>query len=586
MNTKWSLNDIYISFQDLALIQDKKQLKAYAKQLNDMVLTLSNEDSINTIKQILRLFEKYTSLYSRIVAFASLSQSVNTQNQDAIQCLQELEKINQSCVKAISTCEHYIQDVLSMEQLQQDLDFKPYQFYLKTLIEDKKYRLSEEVEEVIQIMNENAGKAWEKLQEFLTSSLFITFQGNEYTLSEIRNFSHDANPQLRKEAYNAELNAYSSISESVAFSLNSIKSQVSKLCNLRGFSSALQQTLHYSHMQQQTLDALLEAIQESLPYFHRYLRQKAKLLTNESTLAWYDLFAPLFSDVKTYSIEEAKAYLIAELGTIDPDVQAFTKHAFDNQWIDFLPYKQKVGGAFCLNLPSIRQSRILTNFQGKFSDVLTLAHELGHAYHGSMIEKHSPLTQDYPMPLAETASTFQELYVMQRKMKQETDPIQKLSYLESHLQDATQILCDIYSRFLFEKDVFEKRNHQFLFAKDLCEQMKNAQKQAYGDAIKEETLHPYMWINKSHYYSPFLSYYNFPYAFGGLLARGLLQRLESKQLTFQQYQLFLSNTSIMSIEDCCKLVGIDISNIEFWRECLQSYKDEIDHFIEETNALK
>lgn len=204
--------------------------------------------------------------------------------------------------------------------------------------------------------------------------------------------------------------------------------------------------------------------------------------------------------------------------------------------------------------------------------MVTLAHELGHAYHGMMIEDHRILNTDYSMPVAETASTFNENIIMNAVIEEASDE-EKLVLLENQLQDLTQIMCDIYSRFLFESEVFERRKNEFLFSKDLEEIMLNAQKTAYGDGLDPNYLHPYMWVNKGHYYSSQLSFYNFPYAFGGLFARGLIVKYkEMKENFVPKYREMLKATTVSDVEDVAKILDIDLTSKDFWISSLETAK--------------
>jgi oligoendopeptidase F len=257
--------------------------------------------------------------------------------------------------------------------------------------------------------------------------------------------------------------------------------------------------------------------------------------------------------------------------------------AFDNRWIDFYPRPGKAGGAFCADVQCIGQSRILTNFSGSFGSVVTHAHELGHAYHGQQIESHRPLNTGYTMPVAETASNFNELIIVNDAIAK-SEGGEKISLIESQIQDCTQIIVDIYSRFLFEDEVIRRRKSKFMFADELEEIMLNAQKEAYGDGLDPETLHPYMWCCKSHYYRAGLSYYNFPYAFGGLFSRGLYAKyLEEGEEFVPKYRALLKATTVDSVENVAHIAGIDLTKPEFWRTSLQVIADRIDEFIAETS---
>ena len=386
-------------------------------------------------------------------------------------------------------------------------------------------------------------------------------------------------PAVRKSAYEAELACYDRIKDSVAYSLNSIKMQVISECELRGYESPLQRTLHGARMSRATLDALIGAMEEEMPAFHRYLRLKAKALGHEGGLPWYDLFAPLGGSDRKYTTQDARDYLLNLFGGFDQSLHDMVARAFDEAWIDFYPRDGKAGGAFCASLQNQKESRVLTNFDGSFSDIVTLAHELGHAFHNLNIFPHRVLNSDYSMPVAETASTFNENVVVSAAIRAATDKNEKLALIEGQLSDACQIICDIYSRYTFESAVFANRSERFMPADELCAMMLDAQKKAYGDGLDHGALHPYMWVCKSHYYMGTLSFYNFPYAFGGLFARGLYAQYEKEGAVFvPKYKKLLAATSVMSVEDTAKIAGIDLTDKAFWKQGLKSFADEIDEF--------
>ena len=280
-----------------------------------------------------------------------------------------------------------------------------------------------------------------------------------------------------------------------------------------------------------------------------------------------------------FTAESARDYLVNLFAGFDSELADMVARAFDEAWIDFYPRDGKQGGAFCAGVEHLNQSRILTNFDGTFSDVVTLAHELGHAFHNQCISGHKTLNRDYSMPVAETASTFNECVVMAAAIAGAKDNAEKLALIESQLQDATQIICDIYSRYRFETAVFENREEQFMHANTLCDMMLNAQKQSYGDGLDHSCLHPFMWVCKGHYYGP--TFYNFPYAFGGLFARGLYAQYEKEGASFvPKYKKLLYTTPIATAEDTAKVAGIDLTDKNFWRGALQIIADQIDLFCQ------
>ncbi|HEX3075926.1 MAG TPA: M3 family oligoendopeptidase [Lachnospiraceae bacterium] len=583
MNSEWSLDILYKNYEDVAFTKDFQKLQDTIKEIKDFTGKLKeNEYEQNLIKYV-ELFEQYNVLASRLGIYIELRQSTDTTDSETSSHLAKFHMVVSETAKEEAILQSYITSNDRLEEIVASNErLKGYTFLFKEMKKRSAHLLSEDVEEVIAKLNLSAGSAWSNMQQYLTSTVQVDYNGEKVTLSNIRNLAFSDSKEVRKSAYEAELAAYDKIKDAVSFSLNNIKSQVNTIAELRGYESPLAMTLEDAKMSKATLDAMLTAMKEYMPKFREYLKGKAKVLGYKNGLPWYEMFALLGESNQKFTTEEAKDYLLKHFRAFADDLADMVEEAFDNEWIDFFPRNGKVGGAFCCNMPFVKQSRVLTNFEGSLSDVVTLAHELGHAYHGLQIEDHLPLNTDYSMPVAETASTFNENVIMNAVIA-EADDKTKLALIESQLQDTTQIICDIYSRFLFESAVFEKRKSEFLFSADLEKIMLDAQKEAYGDGLDPEFLHPYMWVCKSHYYSETLSFYNFPYAFGGLFARGLYAKYVKEGKDFvPKYRALLKATTVSSVEDVAKLAGIDITKPDFWRESLQSFADQIDMFLELT----
>ena len=570
---EWTLEDLYPSFESQEFKQDVEAYKALKGKFESLTL----EDSIEGITQVVKLLEESTVLTGRLYNYIHLTLATDTTHETATQVEVQLAGVSADLQATYAKVSKFLGTIQT--DITTDPFLAEYRYYFEEAKKDATHLLSDELEEVLAKMSISGGKAWSQLFDFMWSSAQGEYKGEVVTLSEIRGKAYDSDAEVRKSAYEAELKMYDAIKEPIAFSLNHIKKEVLTTSQLRGFESPLAHTLEASRMSRETLDALLEAIREYLPNFRKYLRHKAALLGHENGLPFYDLFAPVGNSSRTFTVEESKDYLIENFKTFSADLAEMTEEFFDKHYIDFYPRKGKVGGAFCANLPMIKQSRVLTNFTGSLSDVVTLAHELGHAYHGLHIENHRPLNQDYSMPVAETASTFNENIIMNTAIKEASDE-EKIALIESQLQDTTQIIVDIYSRYLFESAVFENREQSFMFSKDLEEMMLSAQKEAYGDGLDQDYLHPYMWACKPHYYSTGLSFYNFPYAFGGLFSKGLYAIYQEQPEGFvEKYQELLRATTVSSVEDTAKVLGVDVSTPEFWKKALAEVAESIEAFI-------
>ena len=570
---EWTLEDLYPSFESQEFKQDVEAYKALKGKFESLPL----EDSIEGITQVVKLLEESTVLTGRLYNYIHLTLATDTTHETATQVEVQLAGVSADLQATYAKVSKFLGTIQT--DITTDPFLAEYRYYFEEAKKDATHLLSDELEEVLAKMSISGGKAWSQLFDFMWSSAQGEYKDEVVTLSEIRGKAYDSDAEVRKSAYEAELKMYDAIKEPIAFSLNHIKKEVLTTSQLRGFESPLAHTLEASRMSRETLDALLEAIREYLPNFRKYLRHKAALLGHENGLPFYDLFAPVGNSSRTFTVEESKDYLIENFKTFSADLAEMTEEFFDKHYIDFYPRKGKVGGAFCANLPMIKQSRVLTNFTGSLSDVVTLAHELGHAYHGLHIENHRPLNQDYSMPVAETASTFNENIIMNTAIKEASDE-EKIALIESQLQDTTQIIVDIYSRYLFESAVFENREQSFMFSKDLEEMMLSAQKEAYGDGLDQSYLHPYMWACKPHYYSTGLSFYNFPYAFGGLFSKGLYAIYQEQPEGFvEKYQELLRATTVSSVEDTAKVLGVDVSTPEFWKKALAEVAESIEAFI-------
>ena len=578
MNDVWNLSTIYEGFDDPRFDADLKALEAGIDSYTRLASGLEGMEPLEGLKQGIALEEEISMLAGKLGLYCSLRQSANTRDTDAVSQLGRLMGIC-SAVAAPEAAFHEWAAKLPglMELLEQDEILKQYRFLFSKMQESSRYLLGSRGEEIMARMQLSGGNAWSDLQSYLTSTVPVTYRGSTINLSSVRNLAYDPDPQVRKDAYQAEIACYDRIKDPVAFALNSIKLETISDCKLRGYGSPLMRTLKHSDMKQETLDAMLEAMDEYLPKFWQYLKAKAKALGHEKGLPWYDLFAPMGASATKFTAESTKEYLVEQFSGFDKELADMVARAFDEEWIDFYPRDGKTGGAFCADVHCLEESRILTNFDGMFTDVVTLAHELGHAFHNQCIFPHRILNRDYSMPVAETASTFNECVVMASAIGKAADKAEKLALIESQLQDVTQIICDIYSRFKFEAMVFAHREEAFMNADTLCGFMMDAQKQAYGDGLDHDCLHPYMWVCKSHYYGP--TFYNFPYAFGGLFARGLYAQYKAEGPSFvPKYKKLLYTTSVATAEDAAKVAGIDLTDKEFWRAALQTVADQIDLF--------
>ena len=576
MNVNWNLDTIYHGFEDPAFAQDLSRLQQALDAFAVFSGNLSSQAPAKALTEGISLLEDITSLTEKLATYALLRQTADTRDAAVSSRLGQIMNMISTGAAPEAAFKDWAAKLPDLAELvRSHEELTPYRFYFEDLSASSRYLLAGMGEQILAKLQLSGSNAWSELQQYLTSTLTVSFRGENQNLSQIRNLASDSDPAVRREAYEAELAAYPKIRDSVAYALNAIKLETLSECELRGYDSPLSRTLWESHMQEKTLNAMLSAMDEYLPKFWKYLKCKAKALGYPGGLPWYDLFAPMGASSTKFTPEAAGEYLVKLFRGFDDELADMIATAFEKQWIDFFPREGKSGGAFCAEVHAIGESRILTNFDGTFSSVVTLAHELGHAFHNQCILPHRPLNRQYSMPLAETASTFNECVVMAAAIREAADDGERIALIEAQLQDTTQIICDIYSRYRFEAEVFRRRGAEFLDADTLCDMMLSAQKQSYGDGLDHSCLHPYMWVCKSHSYGPI--FYTFPYAFGGLFARGLYARYEQEGKSFlPKYKKLLYTTTVASAEDTAKVAGIDLTDRKFWCDALQTVADQID----------
>lgn len=587
MSLNWSLKELYPSFESEEFKIDMDKLTSKINEVNEWAndIVKDNNDILVKLEEYIKRYSKLTELISKIGAFIELSISVNTKDTEALRYSDIFEKKLTHMVEASTKLERYISTIDNIECIIEKSELlKAHEYVLKSIVEKSKYLLSDKEESIIANMKNTGSNAWSKLKDNLISSLMVEIKENdevkEYPLTVVLNMAEDKSEEVRKRAYEAEISSYKKVEEGVAAALNGIKGEVLTVCDFRGYKSPLEKTLLDSRMDEESLNAMLDAMKESLPVFRKYLRRKAEMLGHKNGLPFYDLYAPISNADMKFTYDEGAKFVVKNFRTFSDNLGNFAQKAIDNNWIDVEPREGKVGGAFCAGLHFIGESRILLNYGGSFGDVVTMAHELGHGFHGECLKNEAILNSEYPMPIAETASTFCETIIKKAAIK-EADKDEALAILEAEICDCTQVIVDIYSRFLFEKSVFEARRESALTVEQIKELMLKAQREAYGDGLDPEYLHPYMWAWKPHYYDADYNYYNFPYAFGLLFAKGLYAEYLNKGDSFiSEYERLLSITGKNKIADITKEVGIDIHNKEFWRNSLKTIEEDIEKFIE------
>ncbi|MGG7057430.1 M3 family oligoendopeptidase [Clostridium tertium] len=586
MSNNWSLNELYPSFTSKEFLNDLEKidkdinnLKIFAEKLNN------SSDTLKSLESVINKMESIYLLISKTASFASLTISADSRNVEGRKYLDVVNAKNSLLAEPFTKIYKWIASIENIDEvIKSSKLLKNHEFIIKEIVEKNKYMLSDKEEAIIAKMRTTGSDAWSNYKDYLISThkVDINVDGKEESLplTVVLNMAYSKDPDIRKKAYEAEINSYGKIEEGVAAALNGIKGEVITTSELKGYKSPLHMTLEESRMDEEILNAMITAIKESLPVFRKYLKRKAEILGHKNGLPFYDLYAPVIEKEMKFTFEEGKAFVEKNFRGFSNNLADFVVKAFNNNWLDVYPKEGKVGGAFCASIKDIGESRILLNYGDSFSDVVTMAHELGHGFHGECLNKETMLNSEYPMTLAETASNFCEIIIKKSAVK-DAPKEEAFAILEAEISDCNQVIVDIYSRFLFESEVFEKRKESSLSVEEINDAMIRAQKEAYGDGLDSNYLHKYMWTWKPHYYYATANFYNFPYAFGNLFAKGLYAEYLKRGESFcKEYEELLAVTGKNMVADVTKIMNIDVHDVNFWRSSLKLIEEDIEKFIE------
>jgi pepF/M3 family oligoendopeptidase len=591
---RWDLSNVYPSLDSAAYAaggeQFKRELDELAACLGRALPAAMPEAGAAHIAGVLgEAVERFNSLYELAAtrrAYITGFVATDSRNSEAAKALSTHEQLTVRLDQLSLQFRSWLGSLgtVLVEAIALDPVARAHAFMLCETAEQARYLMGPAEESLAAELTLSGGNAWGKLQGTITSQLTaeIDLDGRMQTLpmTAIINLRSHPDGDVRRRGYEVEMKAWESVAEPLAACMNGVKGEVVTLNRRRGREDALHSAIDQARIDRQTLDAMIGAMRDSLPVFRRYLRAKAQRL-GKSQLPWWDIFAPMGASTRVYSYAEACNLVRETFGSFAPELAALAERAFTHNWIDVAPRPGKRGGAFCMEVPAVGESRVLTNFDGSLDQVSTLAHELGHAFHNDCAVRagKTMLQSITPMTLAETASIMCETIITEAILARTDDPQAVLAVLETQLAGSTQVIVDIYARFLFEQEVFTRRAGGELAPAELCAIMAQAQRDSYGDGLDENYLHPYMWTWKPHYYRPTLSFYNFPYAFGLLFGTGLYAIYQERGAAFvPDYMDLLASTGEASAADLAARFGIDIRSRAFWEGSLRVIADQVERY--------
>jgi oligoendopeptidase F len=576
---RWDVTDLHESLAARSFTAAQEQVGADVDRLVALFDELDiratdraiEPDDADRADRAIREFNRVSSDLDLLDAYVYSIVSTNSRDERAQSTTSEIDTTGATLRPLLARLADWVASVGADALAELSTEAHDHLGPLQRFAERSAHQMSEPEEHLYSALSTTGSSAWSRLQSDVTSQLSadVDFPDGPETLPmpAVRGLATDVDPAVRQAGFEAEMRAWPTIEVSVAAAMNAIKGEANTINQRRNWSSPLDASCFANSISRATFDAMHAAVTSALPDFHRWMQVKAQLHGGAagSGLAWSDLVAPLPFTAGKVSWNEGLDIVRSAFSQYSPTLGNLVDRALDERWIDAEPRDGKQGGAFCMSMGGDR-SAVMLNWSGSAGSTQTTAHELGHAYHNTALADRTALQRRLPMALAETASIFCETLVVEAGLSR-LHGDERLALLDIDLQGTNQVVVDIRSRFLFETEVFARRQRRTLSAGEFCEMMNEAQAAAFGDGIDQSTAHPYMWLLKPHYYAS--HFYNWPYTYGLLFGLGLFARYQEDPERFRSgYDTLLSRVGMDSAEQLGTSFDLDVTDEAFWTSSL------------------
>jgi oligoendopeptidase F len=588
---RWEIDSIFpggsksIEFAEFRKVIARDLVKL-GKTLDKLPRKLDDNSRAKWAKWILDLQELYERLHLAS-AYCSCLVSQDVNDQEAMRIDAEIDEyysrwgIMKATLESFSTK----QSGKEWQKLVAKKGVADISFYLDEMREKARMKMPEPLEKLVLELSVNGYHAWNRIYDKMAGDLRVALQDDgekkEISLGQNAPRMSDPDRAVRRDAFQKMQNAWETRANLAAIALNSQAGFRLSIYKNRNWDSPLFEPLQNARMKNETIDAMWNAVIAGRPKLRGYIEAKKKLMGTDK-FCWYDQEAPLGKSTKTFTFNEAGDFIVEHIGSFSDEMGKFTREALDKRWVEAENRPGKGAGGWCSRIPIRKESRIFMTFTGNFNGLGTLAHELGHAYHGFVLKDVPPFASIYPMNIAETASIFNELRVTDAAFEAARDYDEKLMLSDQKLAGALSFMSNIHARFIFDSRFYEERKAGMVSRDRLSEIMKEAQKEAFfGILDEQEGLHPLFWASKLHFYITGAPFYNFPYTFGFLFANGVYDRAIKEGKAFaKDYRALLADTGRMTTEEVAKKhLGVDLTKEDFWKDAVARVLSNVEPFL-------
>ncbi|MFD1039069.1 M3 family oligoendopeptidase [Virgibacillus byunsanensis] len=583
-NPTWDLDVIFPGGSNSTKF--RTYLEDIEKEMEQLTVTVNSFDAANaeSLKKVVDQLEGTTKKLRESFAFISCLTAQDVKDEKANLLVGKRSEMKAK-MDAVRT--NFVQKLVSIDdvtwnQLLNHPLLKKVDFVLNEDREKAKDLLSSEEEVLINDLAVDGYHAWGQMYNTIVGNMSVEIEEDgevkSYSVGQASNKLSNPDRTVRKHVSQQLDKAWSEKADLFGQTLNHLGGFRLQTYKHRNWDSVLKEPLAINRMKKETLDAMWTAISNNKKPFVDFLQKKADLLGLEK-LSMYDVGAPINKSVKTYSYSEGADFIVNHFGEFSPKMADFAQMAFDKRWIEAEDRAGKRPGGFCTSFPESEQTRIFMTYSGTSSNIATLAHELGHAYHQHVMNDVHGLNQGYAMNVAETASTFAEMIVSDASVKSAENKEEKMSLLEDKIKRSVAFFMNIHARFIFEQRFYEERKQGMVSVDRLNELMVEAQKEAYSDSI--EDYDPNFWSSKLHFHITGVPFYNFPYTFGYLFSLGIYAHAKKKGGSFEDdYIALLRDTGRMNVEQLAeKHLNVDLTKADFWEDAIQLCVNDVEEFL-------
>lgn len=582
---QWELESIYPGGASSPKLKEEiKQAEQRIAELREL-LKQANAASYESLVKQTEIVEEVLATLREADSYTACLMAQNMFDKEAVLLNDRLKNLGAAYTSALTEFDHHLGSIEQKEwvRLLSQPALAVVAYNLNERRELAKKKMAPELESLAADLAIDGYHGWGDFYNTIVSRM--TFKLDDDTVlsaGQMSNRLDDQDRSKRLAAFKLWEQGWGEQADLFTDTLNHLSGYRLKWYQNRGWSSYLQEPLQMNRMSEATLKSMWQAVEQGKQLLIPYFERKAKLLGVDK-LEWHDVEAPLATaSGEQMSYDEAAAFIIEQFSGFSSELAAFAKQAFEKQWIEAEDRQGKRPGGFCTSFPKSKETRIFMTFSGSASNVSTLAHELGHAYHQHVMKDMPPLTQEYAMNVAETASTFAEMIVSDRALQRAVSKEEKLALVEDKIQRAVAFYMNIHARFIFESAFYEKRSEGPLTTEMLNELMVNAQQEAFVDQLS--VYHPHFWAAKLHFYLTDVPFYNFPYTFGYLFSAGIYKRALTEGPSFASaYDALLQDTGRLSVEELAqKHLAVDLTQTDFWEEAAALVAEDVELFLELT----